>query len=266
MVNLGGLTPNHCSELAREEEEDRGHQPWERDVIESDFPKVRTAISLESHGGRDSRNRTCNQMIKVRYLILGHRRNPIKNPVEGLVIDEVGCVALNYEMGYREYGVVDLHAQPVVLGRREDGESGYVSFGVLVVQRVHQQGGQSGARTARDGVDDLETLKAVRVCNANDRLVTTPRTASQDVITFGLSPRHVQNPLLQLHTLRQVGLGPVAAGSAVSVDVVILPENRGIRRRLNGFHRFLVQVYHDRPGDVSHAWRGKEEEHYRERN
>merc|ERR1712170_168563 len=130
----------------------------------------------------------------------------------------------------RQGGVVGLHHCVRHLGGWYHRESVHDSVRVLLTDLADEEGAHARASATTQGVGQLEALKTVTA--------------------LSLLSHHIQDGVHQLSPLCVVTLGPVVAGTTLSKDKVVWPEDLTKGSRADGVHGARLQVNEDCSGHI----------------
>ena len=151
--------------------------------------------------------------------------------VQGLVVQSEALVGVLHKLVDGERGVVGLDHGVRHLRRRNDGERGHHTIGVLLTDLGDQKSSHTRACSTTHGVSHLEALETVA--------------------RLSFFADNVEDRVDQLSTLGVVSLCPVVTSSGLAENEVIRAEELTKRSSTDGIHGTRLQVHQDCTRNVS---------------
>lgn len=187
-------------------------------------------VQTKSVGGKINPHTLSNQAVQVLVARALNAEVPSADVVDGLVVDHEAAVGVLEGGVGGENGVVWLNNRCGDLGRWVDAELELALLAVVDGQTLHEQGTETRASTATEGVEDEETLETRAVVGNTADLV-------EDLVNELLSDR-------------VVATGVVVRGILLACDHLLGVEERAVGTGADLIDDIGLEIGVDGTGDV----------------
>ena len=174
-----GLLGGDDGSVRREHEMDT----WVRHQVGLEFSDINVEGTVESEGGGEGRDDLGDQSVQVGVGGALDIEVSTADIVTGLVVEHDGDVGVLKEGVSGQHGVVWLDDSGGDLGRRVDGETELGLLSVIDGESLEEEGTETGAGTATNGVVDEETLETSALIG---KLSDSVEAEINDLLTDGV--------------------------------------------------------------------------------